>query len=162
MSLPSFVETGLLLPPGPLIPRLTDASIDTYPQVNFLVIINPDSGPGSTASPDENYSREISQLNNRTNVQTIGYIPTGYGSRDISSVLQDISTYNGWPSNGDEGVYVEGVFFDETPNVYTDAIGAFYEQIDGEVKGSSGFQGDKLVSPRGSRVVACNNMELPR
>jgi hypothetical protein len=39
------------------------------------------------------------------------------------------------------------VFFDETPNVYTDAIGAFYEGIDREVKENAGYKGDRTVSP---------------
>jgi hypothetical protein len=44
------------------------------------------------------------------------------------------------------------VFFDETPDVYTDAIGAFYDGIDREVKENAGYKGDRTVSPPLSSV----------
>jgi hypothetical protein len=69
-----------------------------------------------------------------------------------------IATYAGW---GQSDAYVQGVFFDETPNEYTEAIGSFYDSIDSKVKGNSGFKGDQMVS-RQARVIYIDAVLIQR
>src|ERR1700730_633611 len=57
------------------------AAVAAYPSVKWQIIINPDSGPGSTQYPDSNYIAGISELNGYDNVQTLGYVYTDYTSR---------------------------------------------------------------------------------
>lgn len=49
-------------------------AIKAHPKVNWLVIVNPDSGPGTNAScpSDLNILTGVSQLNSFPNVYTLG------------------------------------------------------------------------------------------
>lgn len=68
-----------------------------------LVIINPNSGPGSQV--DEFYVSEVS-LSKRRGVVVLGYVPTGYGTRSKAAVQADIARYQKWYA-------VDGFFLDE-------------------------------------------------
>ena len=87
--------------------------LDTYPALSFTVIVNPDSGPGTNTLSDPNYARELPKLNSRKNVQTIGYVRTTWATRNISDVLQDVSTYSSWAENKTADYQVHGIFYDE-------------------------------------------------
>lgn len=84
--------------------------------MNWLAVVNPDSGPGATGKPgndDVNYISGIEQLNAQPNVKTIGYVRTNYGASPAADLNANITTYASWSSN----VAVDGIFFDETsPN----------------------------------------------
>jgi hypothetical protein len=71
----------------------------SQPKLNFTVILNPDSGPGLSRYPGKNFVPQIQKLNSYSNVRTVGYVRTGFGTRNISSVLLDVSTYSGWATN---------------------------------------------------------------
>ncbi|KAI3329968.1 Spherulation-specific family 4-domain-containing protein [Ustulina deusta] len=89
------------------------SAIAASPNVPWLVVVNPDSGPGGTGSPgndDANYISGVSQLNAQANVQTIGYMRTDYGASPAAELQANITNWAGW---GDAGVGVEGIFFDE-------------------------------------------------
>ncbi|KAG6892812.1 hypothetical protein C0992_012400, partial [Termitomyces sp. T32_za158] len=84
--------------------------------LEFLIIVNPASGPGPADSqPDTNYQVCISQLRTTgaasgENVKILGYVATAYGSRAAIDIATDIDTYVGW-----SGAYrPEGIFFDES------------------------------------------------
>ncbi|EST06757.1 Spherulation-specific family 4 [Kalmanozyma brasiliensis GHG001] len=98
--------------PGAWDPLYT--AIRNSPSAAFLVIINPNSGPGDGSAPDSDYASAIQQLRstaaaNQT-LELIGYVPTGYGKRSASQVKSFISTYAKWPRS----VRPDGIFFDET------------------------------------------------
>lgn len=125
-----------------------------YPQVQFLVIVNPNSGPGNnTLGTDANFIREIPRLNSYANVRTIGYVRTGWTTRDIDIVLSEVSTYASWSnstySSGPISYELSGIFFDEAPNNYTTNGQTYMNRIDQFVKTNSGFGGvNYVVSPR--------------
>ena len=61
----------------------------------------------------------------------------------MTDVLEEVSTYAGWNAS----LRVNGIFFDETPNNYTDTIGEYMNTIDQFVKAQSGFNGVNFVYP---------------
>ncbi|KAJ7140929.1 Spherulation-specific family 4, partial [Mycena epipterygia] len=98
-----------------------ETAISTYPDVQFYVIVNPDSGPGPT---DTTYQAAVAALRPYANVLLVGYVYTSYGARALDVVLPDIETYAGWPTAS----ALAGIFFDETQagltsmyTAYTDA-----------------------------------------
>lgn len=122
----------------------TRDSVQAHPNLNFTVIINPNSGPGESALPDSSYTPEIAKLNSFPNVRTVGYVRTGYGTRNISDVLADVTTYSGWSSG--VNISMHGIFFDEAPYDYSDENAAFLLTINQAVKNSTGIQPDRIVS----------------
>jgi hypothetical protein len=120
-------------------------SIESRPDLTFVVIINPNSGPGSGTYPDDNYTPAIQKLNAYSNVVTIGYVKVGYTSNDISSVLSQINTYAGW-STKSSTLAMHGIFIDESPHVYTSAAFQYLETVDRAIKNAGGLAGARLVS----------------
>jgi hypothetical protein len=110
-------------------------------------VVNPASGPGTGAGPDANYTREIPRLNAYANVRTVGYVSTDYARRNLSSVLQDISTYSAWSGNLTiSGLGMQGIFLDETPAQYDGANAQFFETIASAVRSETGLGTNPLVS----------------
>jgi hypothetical protein len=117
-------------------------SISTHPTLQFLVVVNPASGPGGANSqPDTNYQACIAQLRttgaaNGNNVKILGYVATGFGNRASSAVTTDIDTYKQWTA-----VYrPEGIFFDEAATAAS--FLANYQTFSAQVKtdfGSSAY-----------------------
>ena len=101
------------------------AAIKAYPNVQWQVIVNPGSGPGTTGCPnDTNYTDGISILNGYTNVVTLGYVDTNYTNRAYSAVIQDINTYASWRNCNEPGynVSIDGIFFDRVSNTASSAV----------------------------------------
>ncbi|KAF2017683.1 spherulin 4-like cell surface protein [Aaosphaeria arxii CBS 175.79] len=118
-------------------------SLKANPQLQFLVIVNPASGPGSSQYPDEKYQVEIEKLNGYPNVETVGYVRTGYASRNLTDVLTEVSTYAGWLSKSNLTA-MHGIFFDESPHQYSAEAVDFMLQATKAVK-ESGLLGKKTV-----------------
>lgn len=68
-----------------------------------LIIINPASGPGAGA---HSRYRDAARAAQAAGAQVLGYVPTGYGSRDASEIRADIDRYEAWYE-------VDGIFLDE-------------------------------------------------
>jgi hypothetical protein len=119
--------------------------LDANPHLNFTIIINPSSGPGTSQFPNDQYSTELQKLNGYANVETIGYVRTGYGTRNISDVLSEVSTYAGWSSKSSL-LAMNGIFFDESPHVYNASAVTFMQTANAAVKASTGLQRQKTVS----------------
>lgn len=115
-----------------------------HPQLNFTVIVNPQSGPGPSRYPTDQYSLQVQQLNAYPNVRKVGYVRTGYATRNIISVLQEVSTYSGWASNS-TALAMDGIFFDEVPSEYSPAMAEYLSSINQAVKNASGLQPDRTV-----------------
>ena len=122
--------------------------IDANPDLNFTIIINPNSGPGSPPWwPDVNYLREVPKLNTKPNVKTLGYVRVDYCNRDVSDVVSDIKKYAKWPHDGAvKFLHVEGIFFDETPHEHSTFKATYLEKITQQVKKAEGILGEQLVS----------------
>ncbi|KAF2198388.1 hypothetical protein GQ43DRAFT_164042 [Delitschia confertaspora ATCC 74209] len=118
-------------------------ALSTYPNLSFTVILNPRNGPGASVFPDPNYSREIPKLNAQPNITTVGYVRTNYCRRSIKEVCQDVKRYAGWSTI--PGLGVRGVFFDETPNLFSSEVAEYLEEVNRCVKGSEGMLGERLV-----------------
>lgn len=117
-------------------------SLSENPSLNFTVVVNPNSGPGSIV-PDEHYLRELKTLSTYGNARTVGYVSTDYSKRDINLVKQDILTYKQW----DASYAVTGIFFDETPSHFDPAIASYLTTINGTVRNAShGFGPKAMVS----------------
>jgi Spherulation-specific family 4 len=118
--------------------------------VQFLVVINPNSGPNGNATlKDPNFLREIPRLNAISNVRTIGYVRTGWGTRNETLILDDVNTYASWanfkvPGTNDT-FELHGIFYDEAPNNYTASGQAVMNNIDAFVKNHTGFNGVNFV-----------------
>ncbi|KAF7533151.1 hypothetical protein G7054_g7336 [Neopestalotiopsis clavispora] len=119
-------------------------AVETRSSLNFTVVVNPASGPGTDMVPDEQYYSAIQKLNSYSNVQTVGYVRTGYATRDIDTVIEEVKTYAGWSSNS-SSIAMSGIFFDESPHEYSDSAVEYMKNISSTVKGADGLFGDKTV-----------------
>ena len=78
----------------------------TYKDVGFVVIVNPDSGPGTDV--DTNYETAIKRMV-AAGITPIGYVATTYANKPIDDVKAEIDT---WLSLYPQ---IQGLFLDETP-----------------------------------------------
>jgi hypothetical protein len=69
-----------------------------------LLIVNPDSGPGARA--DSAYAHAIAAAR-AAKWRVLGYVATGYGTRDRGTVEDEIARYADWYD-------IDGIFLDET------------------------------------------------
>jgi hypothetical protein len=124
----------------------TDArdSLLARPKLDFTVIINPSSGPGASQYPDEQYIAALNQLAKYPNVQKIGYVRTGYASRNLSDLISEVNMYSGWASKG-KAFAMDGIFFDESPHEYSSAAVDFMLSATRAVKDATGLQSSKTV-----------------
>lgn len=124
--------------------------LDAHANVNFTIIVNPFNGPGLTQYPENNFVTEIGKLNAYENVRLVGYVRTTWATRDVSTVLADISTYSGWSAlesfDDNSTIALAGIFFDETPSIYSPEAAAYLGTINQAVKNASGLLPEKLVS----------------
>jgi len=126
-------------------------------ELNYTIIVNPDSGPGDSSLPNADYLPAIQRLNAFPNTRTVGYVRTTYGNRSLDDVLQDISTYSGW-ANSSQGIEMHGIFFDEAAHEYTAEVAEYMQTANDAVKAASGLAGDRIVSknPTFSPAVLTN------
>lgn len=108
--------------------RITD-----NPDLLFYVIINSNSGPGNFDTTYQACVPELLALGD--NVKVVGYIYTGYGTRDSSDVLDDIATYMAWPT----AYRPTGIYFDETlaTSEHLDDYTTYAEQVRSDVTDGS-------------------------
>lgn len=98
------------------------AAIAAYPKVQWQIIVNPNSGPGTTGYPNQDYIAGITKLNSYKNVQTLGYVDTDYTRRTYSAVTSDISVYAHWSSYTKSNISIAGIFFDDVNNTAATAV----------------------------------------
>jgi Spherulation-specific family 4 len=125
-------------------------SISAHPNLNFVVVLNPNSGPGVDWQPDECYAAEILRLNAQANVRAVGYVRIDYCRRPLHQVSEDIAKYAGWSQHA--GLGVQGIFFDETPNLYSPHVAGYLDAVNQTVKKSTGIGGRRLVRQLRSNV----------
>ncbi|KAF2639083.1 hypothetical protein P280DRAFT_471071 [Massarina eburnea CBS 473.64] len=128
-------------------------SAAAYPSLQFVAIINPNSGPGySPWWPNTDYTAGIAKLNAVSNIRTVGYVDTAQvnvpgGPYTAETIEKDIATYadrstdTTYPNIG-----VSGIFFDDVTNVYSADSEAVLEEIANYTKAASGIANSKTVS----------------
>jgi hypothetical protein len=119
--------------------------------VHFTAIVNPYSGPGDGALPNNAYTQAIHTLNALGNVRTIGYVATTWCTKNVSSVLEEVAVYAGWGAQ-DPLLTMSGIFFDETPTHYNSESAAYLQTISQAVHSNrglkDGYVGKRLLSFR--------------
>ncbi|KAF1988341.1 hypothetical protein K402DRAFT_301296, partial [Aulographum hederae CBS 113979] len=104
------------------------SAASSFPNLTFYVIVNPDSGPGSSLCPETEYSSAIEALNDHANVQAIGYVDTNFTHRPLERVERDIEGYSNWEHlcRPNSKIKVTGIFFDD---VSDDGSNASFEYL---------------------------------
>lgn len=143
------MQSKVLLPlyiyphPGAWDPLYT--ALSAHPHLHFLIILNPNSGPGTAPWwPNTDYLREIPRLNALPNVTTLGYVRATYCKRAHGDICSDICAY-AERGRQDAKLKVEGVFVDETVNLYSKEMKRYLDGIDERVKREDAFGGEGLV-----------------
>ncbi|BGP58405.1 hypothetical protein JCM8202_001908 [Rhodotorula sphaerocarpa] len=100
------------------------------PDVEFFLILNPNSGPIRDVQDPSLYC--VPTLRARIPRSTlIGYVRTGYGSRPAGQVDADVATYASWADlrvdvQGAGAPKLDGIFFDEVPDGTTRKLKDLY------------------------------------
>ncbi|KAG8625490.1 hypothetical protein KVT40_007241 [Elsinoe batatas] len=125
-----FILFPLYLWPGPNAWQPLYDQIDKYPNVNFNIIINPNSGPGTSGTPpDQTWIDTIAKLNSKPNTQLLGYTHVLYGARPSTEVQSDIATYASWAKYKAANIALDGIFFDESPSNNTPALLSYMKDL---------------------------------
>lgn len=120
-------------------------SVGAHPELNFLVVVNPNSGPGDGPLPGDDYIREVPKLNTFPNVLTVGYVRAGWCKRPLKDTIEDIGLFAGWRLHDIPGLYVNGIYLDETPNHISRESTAFLDATTNFIKSVNGLIGRRLV-----------------
>ena len=85
------------------------------PDVDFYIIVNPDSGPGAGTYANDNsdYQLGLSKLNSYSNVRILGYVHTTYGADSPAAINANVTKYANWSKYTARNISVAGIFFDE-------------------------------------------------
>lgn len=124
MALPATVEalrTNILIPlyvypvPGAW-DRLYEA-IKKCPSLEFQIVLNPSSGPGSSSVGfDSNWINATSIINSYHNTRTFGYVHLLGGDEPIQDIEANVTQWASWNSYSHANLSIHGIFFDETPD----------------------------------------------
>ena len=109
--------------------------------LQFLVVINPNMTDGNGTFLNADYQEALPNLIGRSNVITVGYVSTNLGSRNITDVADDINSYGSL----EENLAIDGIFFDQTPTIFTNDSLNYMTELDEFVKQHPGFSGLNIV-----------------
>lgn len=134
--------------------------IQNFHSVTFIIILNPNNGPGScdykkqgdhnntaVSLPDNNYIREILKLNSYANVKTVGYVSTRWAHREPHLAKSDVDIYSNWSKSPSPapGLGVKGIFLDETVTQYSDSGELYLKELNIFIRSEDNFGPDALV-----------------
>ena len=103
------------------------AAIAANPNVNWQIIINPNSGP-RTYPPNANYIAGVSKIKNYPNAVTLGYVDTGFTKVSYSTLKSEIDTWAKWSTYTAANIAIDGIFFDDVSNAASSATYSYYQQ----------------------------------
>lgn len=124
------LTTNMLLPlyvyPSPGAWSHVYEAIEKNPRLEFQIVLNPNTGPGSNDSIgyDSNWINATATLNSYPNTRVFGYVHLLDGNETVDAVAANLTTWQAWggyeaaTGNGTEAannISVQGIFFDETP-----------------------------------------------
>ena len=142
LALPSislFIIFPLYLYPGDNGTAWSDvaSTIEAYPGVQWQIVVNPNSGPGTSSYPsDPNIISGIAKLNSYSNVKTVGYVDTAHGQKDISSVSAEIDVYASWASYNDADIGIGGIYFDDVSSEESSSMYSYYRTVAAHARSS--------------------------
>ena len=86
-------------------PEVTDGWAKVVMAAMYVsaVMVNPDSGPGAQKLQE---FAAVAKRSQAAGMQVLGYIPSGYGTRQIADVVSELNSYRTWYE-------VDGFFIDE-------------------------------------------------
>lgn len=156
LALASTVRsTGIIIPlytwPGNNAWDAVFKSIAAHPSTTFYLIINPNSGPGTTEYPDDAFITSVSKLNSYPNTHLLGYTLTDYGARPRAKVESEIAMYAKWSSYTGKNISLSGIFFDVASNGQDRSQLEYYQQVSSTAK-RSGL--DIVVFNPGAKIMA--------
>ena len=124
-----FVLVPLYLYPGNSASAWSNitAAIAANPHVNWQIIINPNSGPG-TYPPDANYIAGVSKINSYPNAVTLGYVDTGFTQVPYSTLKSQVDTWAKWSTYTAANIAIHGIFFDDVSDDASSASNSYYQQ----------------------------------
>ncbi|KAJ6062869.1 uncharacterized protein N7446_006989 [Penicillium canescens] len=99
-------------------------SLEANPYTTFYLIVNPQSGPGSTEFPQNIFITAFAKLNSYSNAKLLGYIST----RSLRLLQLGLLPR--------KNIAVDGIFFDEGSNGQDTTKLAYYQQISKTAKNS--------------------------
>jgi hypothetical protein len=67
-------------------------------------------------------------LTSYDNIRTLGYVATGYAQKSVNQTLTEIDTYATW-ANLNSSMKLDGIFFDETPAIYSDEVAGYLDTV---------------------------------
>lgn len=158
LALPTTSLTILLplyLYPGPNATAWSSVTdtISAHPTVQFTIVINPNSGPGTPSYPtDANIISGIAALNSYANVRTVGYVETYHASRDIAAVNAEVDVYAKWATYTAANIAIGGIYFDDVSSEPTDSIYTYYSTISQHARTAIPSPTTKIVFNPGYRA----------
>ncbi|KAF2422842.1 hypothetical protein EJ08DRAFT_463660 [Tothia fuscella] len=113
------------------------SAVQSHPNIDFTVIVNPGDGPGPNANPGgQKFVKATEKLKSYRNVQIIGYVKIGYGKRSMNSVTGEINRYAGW-RKGNGKIAVDGIFLDEATEIWNATSERYLQDVQRLIKGNS-------------------------
>lgn len=85
-------------------------------------------------------------------MKTLGYVRATYCKRSLGDICKDIDVY-AHRGRETEGLQVEGIFVDETVNLYSKEAKRYLDGIDEKVHCGDSFPGKRMVFIREHCVV---------
>jgi hypothetical protein len=89
-----------------------------------VLIVNPSNGPGTRPHPAY---QEAVRTAREAGTRVLGYVPTGYGARDLNFAMADVDRYHSWYG-------VDGIFVDEA--AHTDERLGYYRVLSNHIRAS--------------------------
>ncbi|ETS77282.1 hypothetical protein PFICI_11156 [Pestalotiopsis fici W106-1] len=121
-------------------------AIAAHPDTNFLVVVNPNSGPGDLPLPGHDYVREVPRLNAFANVRTVGYVRIDYCRKPLRESMAEIRQFADWEvGHNIPGLHVQGIYVDETPNHVSKERSEYLDALRLYIKHVNGLMGDRTV-----------------
>jgi hypothetical protein len=127
-----------------------------HPALEFLIIINPNSGPGASSLPGHDYEREVPKLTAMPNVTCIGYVRIDYCRKPLHETCEEIDRFAGWhTAHGSDvpGLAIQGIYLDETPNHFSAGRKLYLEALFNYIRGTDGLLGRRLVRSASQNCV---------
>lgn len=109
-------------------------TIEAYPGVQWLIVVNPRSGPETTGYPSANFISGIAKLNSYSNVKTVGYVDTVYGNKTVAKVNSETDVYASWAHYANADIAIGGIYFDDVS--MTSSMYSYYETVAAHARSS--------------------------
>jgi len=79
------------------------------------------------------------------NVTTLGYVRTTYCKRPVQDILDDIESYDR-RGRENSGYRVDGIFLDETVNLYSEEVKSYLDTVDRRAHVLAGVAEERMAS----------------